>query len=77
MSRLPVLQRQNANEMGSLIHAISKQLPVLLIEHDIDRVFSIADAVTVMHEGKVLIDGTVEDARNSPEVQTIYIGFRI
>lgn len=60
--------------VGSLIHAISKQLPVLLIEHDIDRVFSIADAVTVMHEGKVLIDGTVEDARNSPEVQTIYIG---
>jgi ABC-type branched-subunit amino acid transport system ATPase component/ABC-type branched-subunit amino acid transport system permease subunit len=60
--------------VGILIHAISKQLPVLLIEHDIDRVFSIADAVTVMHEGKVLVDGTVEDARNSPDVQSIYIG---
>jgi ABC-type branched-subunit amino acid transport system ATPase component/ABC-type branched-subunit amino acid transport system permease subunit len=60
--------------VGMLIHAISKQLPVLLIEHDIDRVFSIADAVTVMHEGKVLIDGNVDDARNSKDVQTIYIG---
>jgi len=57
-------------------HARNDELKRLWQEpqHDIDRVFSIADAVTVMHEGKVLIDGTVEDARNSPEVQTIYIG---
>jgi ABC-type branched-subunit amino acid transport system ATPase component len=49
-------------------------VPVLLVEHDIDRVFQIADAVTVMNEGKVLVDGTVEDARSSPKVQEVYIG---
>ena len=49
-------------------------MPVLLVEHDIDRVFQIADAVTVMNEGKVLIDGTVEDARSDPKVQEVYIG---
>jgi branched-chain amino acid transport system ATP-binding protein len=47
---------------------------VLLVEHDIDRVFQIADAVTVMNEGQVLVDGTVEDARSSTKVQEIYIG---
>jgi ABC-type branched-subunit amino acid transport system ATPase component len=47
---------------------------VLLVEHDIDRVFQIADAVTVMHEGTVLVDGTVEDARSNQRVQEVYIG---
>lgn len=60
--------------VGKLIQSISKQIPVLLIEHDIDRVFSIADVVTVMHEGKILVDGNVDDARNSSQVQAIYIG---
>ena len=46
----------------------------MLVEHDIDRVFSLADHVTVMNEGKVLLDGTVDDARNSDAVREIYIG---
>ena len=60
--------------VGNLIKSISTDLPVLLVEHDIDRVFAIADHVTVMNEGSVLVDGTVEDARSSPRVQEIYIG---
>ncbi len=60
--------------VGNLIKAISADLPVLLVEHDIDRVFQIADHVTVMNEGTVLIDGSVEDARTSPRVQEVYIG---
>jgi ABC-type branched-subunit amino acid transport system ATPase component/ABC-type branched-subunit amino acid transport system permease subunit len=60
--------------VGNLIKSISTDLPVLLVEHDIDRVFQIADHVTVMNEGSVLIDGTVEDARSSKRVQEVYIG---
>ncbi|HEY5798314.1 MAG TPA: branched-chain amino acid ABC transporter ATP-binding protein/permease [Bosea sp. (in: a-proteobacteria)] len=60
--------------VGNLIKSISTDLPVLLVEHDIDRVFAIADHVTVMNEGSVLVDGTVEDARSSPRVQEVYIG---
>jgi len=37
-------------------------------------VFELADAVTVMNDGQVLVDGTVEDARSSPKVQEVYIG---
>ena len=47
---------------------------MLLVEHDIDRVFRLADHVTVMNDGKVLVDGTVEDARSSKRVQEVYIG---
>jgi branched-chain amino acid transport system ATP-binding protein len=60
--------------VGNLIKSISKDVPVLLVEHDIDRVFQIADHVTVMNEGSVLVDGTVEDARSSKRVQEVYIG---
>ena len=60
--------------VGQLIKSISADLPVLLVEHDIDRVFALADAVTVMNDGEVLVDGTVDDARNSPQVQAVYIG---
>jgi ABC-type branched-subunit amino acid transport system ATPase component len=49
-------------------------LPVLLVEHDIDRVFRIADRVTVMNEGQVLLDGTVEEARTDARVREVYIG---
>ena len=44
--------------VGQLIKGISADLPVLLVEHDIDRVFALADAVTVMNDGEVLVDGT-------------------
>ena len=60
--------------VGNLIKRISQEMAVLLVEHDIDRVFALADRVTVMNEGKVLVDGTAEDARSSQAVQEIYIG---
>src|SRR4051812_6399647 len=60
--------------VGRLIKSISGEIPVLLVEHDIDRVFALADAVTVMNEGAVLVDGDVAAARSSPRVQEVYIG---
>jgi len=60
--------------VSQLIKRISRDIPVLLVEHDIDRVFALADRVTVMNEGKVLFEGVTEDARDSRAVQEIYIG---
>jgi ABC-type branched-subunit amino acid transport system ATPase component/ABC-type branched-subunit amino acid transport system permease subunit len=60
--------------VGDLVKAISREIPVLLVEHDIDRVFQLADHVTVMNDGRVLVDGAVEDARSSPAVQEVYLG---
>ena len=71
LAGLAALER---HRVGDLIKQISNDIPVLLVEHDIDRVFALADAVTVMNEGAVLIDGGVDDARNSRRVQEVYIG---
>ena len=60
--------------VSQLVKRISREIPVLLVEHDIDRVFALADRVTVMNEGRVLVDGTAEDARRSRAVQDVYIG---
>jgi branched-chain amino acid transport system ATP-binding protein len=62
------------DRVGRLIKGISQDLPVLLVEHDIDRVFALADAVTVMNDGEVLVAGSAEHARNSSRVQQVYIG---
>ncbi|HYG87143.1 MAG TPA: branched-chain amino acid ABC transporter ATP-binding protein/permease [Azospirillum sp.] len=60
--------------ISGLIQRIAQHIPVLIVEHDIDRVFGFADAVTVMNQGRVLVDGTVEDARTDRRVQEVYIG---
>ncbi|PWT73826.1 MAG: ABC transporter, partial [Proteobacteria bacterium] len=57
-----------------LIRSLTPHMGVLLVEHDIDRVFAIADQVTVMNEGRVLVEGNPETVRNNAEVQRVYIG---
>ena len=71
LAGLSVAERER---IGRLLKALSADIPVLLVEHDIDRVFELADHVTVMNEGQVLLDGTVEDARGDRRVQEVYIG---
>ena len=71
LAGLAVAERER---IASLVKTISSEIPVLLVEHDIDRVFQIADHVTVMNDGAVLVDGSVEDARNNEKVREIYIG---
>ena len=71
LAGLAVAERER---ISALIKTLSREIPVLLVEHDIDRVFQIADHVTVMNEGRVLVDGNVEEARNNEKVREIYIG---
>ncbi|MCA0997256.1 branched-chain amino acid ABC transporter ATP-binding protein/permease [Alloyangia pacifica] len=71
LAGLSVAERER---IGLLLKALSRDIPVLLVEHDIDRVFELADHVTVMNEGQVLLDGTVDEARGDARVQEVYIG---
>src|SRR5215510_11577509 len=71
LAGLAVAERER---IAKLIKTISTEIPILLVEHDIDRVFRIADHVTVMNDGAVLVDGSVEDARNNDKVREVYIG---
>jgi branched-chain amino acid transport system ATP-binding protein/branched-chain amino acid transport system permease protein len=57
-----------------LIQRLAAEMAVILVEHDIDRVFAFADQITVMSEGRVLVHGSAEAVRSDPEVQRVYLG---
>ncbi|HEX6548722.1 MAG TPA: ABC transporter ATP-binding protein, partial [Candidatus Dormibacteraeota bacterium] len=54
--------------------ATERRLTVLFCEHDMEVVFGTARTVTVMHQGRVLTEGTPEEVRRDPEVQKVYLG---
>jgi branched-chain amino acid transport system ATP-binding protein len=58
----------------SLVKKVAAGIPVLIVEHDIDRVLGFSDRVTVMNEGKVLMTGTPAEVRADRRVQEIYTG---
>ncbi|HWQ39132.1 MAG TPA: branched-chain amino acid ABC transporter ATP-binding protein/permease [Burkholderiales bacterium] len=60
--------------ISRLIRGLTEHMAVLLVEHDIDRVFDMADRITVMNEGRVLVEGDSRTVRTHPEVQRVYIG---
>lgn len=60
-----------------LLKKLKKTHSILLIEHDMDAVFALADRITVLVYGKVLRTGTPDEIRNDPEVRTVYLGDEI
>src|ERR671930_1702461 len=60
--------------VSDLVCTVARDIPVLIVEHDIDRVFSFAQRVTVMNEGEVLMQGSPAEARADPQVQRVYTG---
>ena len=49
-------------------------MTVVIVEHDMDVVFRLADRITVLHEGRVLAEGTPEAIRLDAEVNEVYLG---
>jgi branched-chain amino acid transport system ATP-binding protein len=62
------------NEMIRFIRALPRSLTMLIVEHDMDVVFTLADRLTVLHNGQVLADGGLAEVRADPQVQAIYLG---
>jgi branched-chain amino acid transport system ATP-binding protein len=60
--------------VSHLVTTVASNIPVLIVEHDIDRVLGFSQQVTVMNQGRVLMSGTAEQARNDHRVQEIYTG---
>ena len=60
--------------MVTLIESLRADMAILLIEHDMDAVFRLADRLTVLVQGKVLMTGTAEEVRGHPDVQAVYLG---
>ncbi|MDR9794749.1 ABC transporter ATP-binding protein [Aeribacillus sp. FSL K6-2848] len=61
-------------QTAEMIQKLPRTVSILIIEHDMDVVFSIADRITVLHHGEVILSGTPEEVRNNEEVRKIYFG---
>lgn len=57
-----------------MVECLPPEITVLIIEHDLDVVFSIASRVSVLHLGRLLVDGRPEEIRASELVQQTYLG---
>jgi branched-chain amino acid transport system ATP-binding protein len=60
--------------VSNLIKNVAANIPVLIVEHDIDRVLGLSHRVTVMNQGEVLMAGTPNEVRNDRRVQEVYTG---
>jgi branched-chain amino acid transport system ATP-binding protein len=68
------LSSGESTEMARFLMKLDRSLAILLIEHDMDVVFDVADEISVLHFGEILESGTPEDIKRSKRVQEIYLG---
>ena len=60
--------------LAELIRSLGRSLTILLIEHDMDLAMQTADQVTVMHNGRVVLEGSPAEIQASQLVHDIYMG---
>lgn len=68
------MTRLERTRTGELLQNIIKNHSVLVVEHDMDFVRSFANTVTVLHTGRVLCEGPMEQVQSDPEVIEVYLG---
>jgi urea transport system ATP-binding protein len=65
---------EEREETGQLLHRIGKERTVVIVEHDMQFMRMFADSVTVLHQGRVLAEGSVEEVQANAEVMDVYLG---
>ena len=68
------LDQAESSKLIELLKSIKKNMPILLIEHDMQAVFALADKISVLNEGEIIESGSVEKIRGSKLVQNAYLG---
>lgn len=68
------MTEEETQRMMELINEISKDLTIVLVEHDMKFVMTLSKKITVLHEGRVLAEGPPEEIRNNEDVQSVYLG---
>ena len=65
---------QEAGRTAELLVSLAGDHSVIVVEHDMDFVRSIARQVTVLHEGRVLVEGAMDVVQADPRVIEVYLG---
>ncbi|GAB7052522.1 urea ABC transporter ATP-binding protein UrtD [Catenuloplanes indicus] len=68
------MSRGERERTGELLQAVAKDHTVVVIEHDMEFLRRFASQVTVLHEGRLLCEGTVAQVQSDPRVQEVYLG---
>lgn len=68
------LTDEETEKVGDLLLALAESHSIIVIEHDMEFVRQIARQVTVLHQGSVLCEGTMDEVQNDPRVIEVYLG---
>jgi branched-chain amino acid transport system ATP-binding protein len=68
------LSRGERKLLVELLLALERTVTLILIEHDMDVALTVAERVTMMHEGRVIMEGTPAEIRGSQKVHDLYLG---
>jgi branched-chain amino acid transport system ATP-binding protein len=68
------LSRSERQLLTRLLMSLDRAVTVVLIEHDMDVALAVAERVTMMHEGRVIVEGTPEEIRADQRVHDLYLG---
>ncbi len=65
---------EGSKSLTAFLEKLKNQAPILLVEHDMDAVFALADRISVLVYGRIIATGTVDDIRGNPVVREAYLG---
>jgi urea transport system ATP-binding protein len=68
------MTRQEMERTAELLTSLAGQRSIIVVEHDMDFIRSIAKKVTVMHQGTILAEGTMDEIQNNDRVKEVYLG---
>jgi branched-chain amino acid transport system ATP-binding protein len=68
--------QEGSRSLTRLLDALRQEAPILLVEHDMDAVFALADRISVLVYGRIIASGTVAEIRTNPDVRAAYLGAR-
>ncbi|MEO3928147.1 urea ABC transporter ATP-binding protein UrtD [Micromonosporaceae bacterium B7E4] len=68
------MSRDERARTGELLRQVAREHTVIVVEHDMDFLRRFASTVTVLHEGRLLCEGTVAQVQANPRVQEVYLG---
>jgi len=68
------LGAEGAKQITKFLEELRHEAPILLVEHDMDAVFALADRISVLVYGKIIATGTVDEIRANKQVKEAYLG---